>query len=59
MVQIHLKPVFSRKRTKTIHRHWQQWEDKKEEEDNPQTLATMGRQERGRRQAKYKNTAQL
>jgi hypothetical protein len=39
-------------------RHWQHWEDKKEDEDNPQTLATMGRQERGRRQAKYKNTAQ-
>ena len=32
---------------KTIQRHWQQWVHKTHDEDNPETLATMGTQDTG------------
>jgi len=54
----------------TIQRHWQHWVHKTQNEDtleitkgqsrmdNPKTLATLGTQDRGRRQTKHKNTTQ-
>jgi outer membrane phospholipase A len=30
---------------KTIERHWQQWAHKTQDEDNPETLATVGTQD--------------
>jgi hypothetical protein len=34
-------------RMKTIQRHCQQWVHKTQDEDNPETLATMGTQDTG------------
>jgi hypothetical protein len=35
----------------SIQRHWQHWADKTQDEDNPETLTTLGRQDTGRRQS--------
>ena len=32
---------------KTIQRHWHQWAHKTQDEDNPETLSTMGTQDTG------------
>ena len=36
---------YTRHRTKTIQRHWQHWVNKTQDEDNPETLATLGTQD--------------
>ena len=41
-----------RHRTKTIQRHWQHLSQKTQDEDNPETLATLGTQDTGRRQSR-------
>jgi hypothetical protein len=36
----------------TIQRHWQHWAHKTQDEDNPETLTTLGTQDTGRRQSR-------
>jgi hypothetical protein len=45
--------LVTRHRTKTIQRHWQQWVNKTQDEDNPDTLTTLGKQDTGRRQSRH------
>jgi hypothetical protein len=39
---------------KTIQRHWQQWIHKTQDEDNSETLVTMGTQDTGQKQIKHR-----
>jgi hypothetical protein len=47
----------TRHRTKTIQRHWQNWEHKTLDKDNTETLATLGTQDTGQRQ--YRDTGKI
>jgi hypothetical protein len=38
--------------TKTIQRHWYHWANKTQDEDNPETLVTLDKQDTGRRQSR-------